>query len=84
VKYPFQKKSFWIILVVLFLVIFLFLPVYSYSTLDRAAYKFGGWEFFFDLGSYHGIAPGMLLFEMIIALLLNYLGYLIFSKPEKK
>ena len=83
-KYPFQKKSFWIILAVLFLIIFLFPPVYYYSALDRSMYEFEGWIFFFDLGRYQGIALEMLLFEMIIAFSLNYLGYLIFSKPETK
>ncbi len=73
-KYPFQKKSFWIILTVSFLTIFLFPPFIIY----RSGVVW--WEFFtFN----YPIDERILIFEMIIAFLLNYLGHLIFSKPVK-
>ena len=73
-KYPFQKKSFWIIFVILFLMIFLFPPI-----ITQGGYT--NWRMLFDIESYEPIEVRMLIFEMIIAFLLNYLGHLIFSKP---
>lgn len=77
-KYPFQKKSFWIILAVLFLVIFLFPPFYRYK--DFAGYDF----FFYPVGAHYTIALERIIFEMIIAFILSYLVSLIFSKQETK
>ncbi|PIV21214.1 MAG: hypothetical protein COS40_08550 [Deltaproteobacteria bacterium CG03_land_8_20_14_0_80_45_14] len=76
-KYPFQKKSFWIIFTILFLMIFLFPPI-----INRDGYT--EWRGVFDIQSYEPTEVRMLTFEMIISFLLNYLGHLIFLKPEKK
>lgn len=80
-KYPFQKKSFWIILVVSFLIIFLYPPYYIPVTSFKH-YRF--WGFFWDISYNESIHLRMLIFEMVIAFLLNYLGHLIFSKPGTK
>jgi len=80
VKYPFLKKSFWIILVALYLIIFLFPPSIESSGLGSGQME---WIFYFDIPAYYPLDIRTLIFEMIIAFLLNYLGHLIFSKPEK-
>jgi hypothetical protein len=76
-KYPFQKKSFWIIFAILFLIIFLFPPIRSESGYTE-------WRMLFDIQSYEPTEMRMLIFELIIAFLLNYLGHLIFAKPGLK
>jgi hypothetical protein len=77
-KYPFGKKSFWIIFIASYLIIFLFPPsVDHWNGVTQ-------WGFFSDILYAHPIEVRMLIFEMIIAFLLNYLGHLIFSKPGTK
>jgi hypothetical protein len=80
-KYPFQKKSFWIILVASFVVIF-FIPPYYIPIHSFKGYRF--WDFFWNISYNDSIHLRMLIFEMVVAFLLNYLGHLIFSKPETK
>jgi len=64
VKYPFQKKSFWIIFTILFLMIFLFPPI-----INRDGYT--EWRGVFDIQSYEPTEVRMLTFEMIISFLLS-------------
>jgi hypothetical protein len=84
-KYSFQKKSFWIILAGSFLIIFLFPPVIGvkykpgYGILDSS-----DWESLFSIGPRQTIRSTILIFEIVLAFLLNYLGHLIFSKPGTK
>jgi hypothetical protein len=80
-KYPFQKKSFWIILIISYLIIVIFPPSVDLSWHGSGLTL---WQFFSDIPYDHPIEVRVLIFEMIIAFLLNYLGHLIFSKPEKK
>jgi len=88
-KYPFQKKSFWIILVGFLSIIFLFPPTIGVRSVpsEIPALRYvdiSDWEFLFNLRPYTTIRLTFLIFEIVLAFLLTYLGYLIFSKPEKK
>lgn len=74
-KYPFQKKSFWIILTGSFLIIFLFPPFIYYPGTIIGPYFFISWG---------PIDVRIFIFEMVVAFLLNYLGHLVFSKTETK
>ena len=72
-KDPFKRKSFWIILGGLFLVILLFPPFY------HAFVGGGGWKIFNDIESWQNINLTKLSL-MIIVFSLNYLGHLFFRK----
>lgn len=74
-KYPFQKKSFWIIFATLLLLIFLFPPVVT-------DHGWTEWQMFFDIWYSNHIEVRKLIFETVIAFLLNYLAHLVFSKPK--
>jgi len=85
-KYPLHKKSFWITLASLFLIICLIPPYRILVNVHEgfAIYHEGGFDFFFNLGEAQSISWGMLILEMMIAFLLDYLVHLILSKPEIK
>ena len=73
-KDPFRKKSFWIILISLFLIIILFPPFHSVDN--------HGWKFVFNFRVNETIWLRRLSFEIMIAFLLNYMGHLIFRNTR--
>ena len=86
-KYPFQKKSFWIILVVSFSIIFLFPPIIGFKSIRTPSgcvdfIPISDWKLLFAIEPNTTIRLTILIFEIVLVFLINYLGHLIFSKPE--
>lgn len=84
-KYPFQKKSFWIILTGSLLIIFLFTPTIGLRPTPSSRFplvEISDWTFLFKIQP-HTVFRPIIIFEIVVAFLLNYLGHLIFSKPAK-
>jgi len=72
-KYPFYKKSFWIILSALSLLSLIISFAVFQDTLDRRVGALSLNQIFVQF-----------IFVIAIAFVADYLGHLIFSKPEKK